>query len=148
MNTNRNVSFGSGTGVSGYEVESAMFVPEVSHEVPLRSTSSRSGVMQKLDDLKSRSLSKVHDVQQVMSDRTSIMKSNLQRSMTNAKSSARSGVNDGMMRMQSSMRTSPAKWAGIAAGSGFVLGMLGRLIHARNEHHRHMPQLVVIETSC
>lgn len=148
MNTNRNVSFGSGTGASGYEVESAMFVPEVSHEAPLDLTSSRSGVMQKLDDLKSRSLSKVHDVSQKLSDHTSIVKSNVQRTMIQAKSSARSGVNDGVMRMQSSMRTNPAKWAGIAAGSGFVLGMLGRLIHARNEHHQHMPQLVVIETRC
>lgn len=129
MNTNRNVSFGSGIGPSGYEVESAMFTPDV--------RSGRSGVMRRLDDLKSRSLSKVHDVQRVVGDRTALIKS-----------SARTGVTSGVTRMQSSMRNSPAKWAGIAAGSGFVLGMLGRLISSRNEHRRHMPQLVVIETSC
>ena len=129
MNTNRNVSFGSGIGPSGYEVESAMFTPEVGR--------GRSSVMRRLDHLKSRSLSKVHDVQRVVSDRTSIIKS-----------SARTGVTSGMTKVQSSMRNSPAKWAGIAAGSGFVLGMLGRLISSRNEHRRHMPQLVVIETSC
>lgn len=125
MNSTRNVSFGSGTGPSGYEVESAMFNPDVGE--------SRSALSRKLDNLKSR---------------TSIIKSNVQRSVINAKSSARSGVSNSMMKMQSSMRNSPAKWAGIAAGSGFILGMLGRFIHARNEQQRHMPQLVVIETSC
>lgn len=149
MNTNRNVSFGSGIGPSGYEVESAVFTPEVGRgELVSTASSGRSGVMRKLDDLKSRGLSRVHDVQRVMSDRTSMIKSNVQRSVITAKSSTRNGMNTGMMKMQSSMRTSPAKWAGIAAGSGFVLGLIGRMLHARNEHHRHMPHLVVIETSC
>lgn len=130
MNTNRNVSFGSGIGPSGYEVESARFIPDVG---PVRSSS----VMRRLDELKSRSVSKVHDVQRVMSDRTSIIKS-----------SARHGVTSGMSKVQSSMRNSPAKWAGIAAGSGFVLGMLGRLLRSRSERHRRMPQLIVIETGC
>jgi hypothetical protein len=129
MNTTRNVSFGSGVGPSGYEVESAMFTPDVGR--------GSSGVMRKLDNLKSR---------------TSIIKSNVQRSVINMKSNARSGVSrrvsGGLTKVQSSMRTSPAKWAGIAAGSGFILGMLGRMMHARNEQRRHMPQLVVIETSC
>src|SRR5688572_8587653 len=127
MNTTRNVSFGSGVGPSGYEVESAMFTPEVVH--------GRARVMRKLDDRKSRGLSRVHDVQRVMSDRTSLIKS-----------SARSGISNGVLKVQSSMRTSPGKWAGIAAGSGFILGMLGRMIQTRNQH-RHLPQLVVIETS-
>jgi ElaB/YqjD/DUF883 family membrane-anchored ribosome-binding protein len=151
MNTNRNVSFGSGigpSGSSGSEVESAMFRPEAVHAEPVTLPSHRSDVMHRLDDLKSRSLSKVHDVQRVVSDRTSVIKSNLQQSVTTAKSSARTGVHSGVSKIQSSMRTNPAKWAGIAAGSGFVLGMLGRLIHARNEHRRHMPQLVIVETSC
>jgi hypothetical protein len=139
MNTNRNVSFGSGIGPSGYEVESAMFMPEVGSDMgsDLRPSSGRDRIMRKLGDLKSRSLSRVHDVQRVIGDRTSLIKSN-----------ARSGVSSGVTKVQSSMRSSPAKWAGIAAGSGFVLGMLGRFIHARNEQRRHMPQLVVIETSC
>ena len=129
MNTNRDVSFGSGIGPSGSEVEAARFTPEVG--------SRRERVMRKLDDLKSRGLSRVHDVQRVLDDRTSLIKSN-----------ARSGVSSGMTTVRSSMRSSPAKWAGIAVGSGFVLGMLGRFIQASNERRRHMPQLVVIETSC
>jgi hypothetical protein len=155
MNTNRNVSFGTGVGTSGSEVESAMFRPEVGssstsrieHVEPI-TTSGRFDVMRRLDDLKLRSVSKVHDVQRVVSDRTSVIRSNLKHSMTTAKTSTRTGVNSGVAKIQSSMRTSPAKWAGIAAGSGFALGMLGRLIQARNEHRRHLPQLVIIETSC
>jgi ElaB/YqjD/DUF883 family membrane-anchored ribosome-binding protein len=141
MNTNQNVSFGSGVGPSGTEVESAMFRPEV---MPPE----RSDLRGKLDDLKSRSLSRLDDVRRVMSDRTSVIKSNMRHSMTTAKSSMRDGVSTGMTKMQSSMRENPAKWAGIAAGSGFALGMLGRLIHWRSHQHRHAPQLVVIETSC
>ena len=140
MNTNQNVSFGSGVGPSGSEVESAIFRPEVMPQ--------RSDLRGRLDDLKSRSLSKVTDVRRVVSDRTSVIKSNVQRSMTTAKSSVRDGVNTGVIRIQSSMRENPAKWAGIAAGSGFALGMLGRFIQSRNEHRQHTPQLVVIETSC
>jgi hypothetical protein len=138
MNTNQNVSFGSGVGVSGSEVESAMFRPEVMWDEPVTpSTNGRSDIMNRLDALRSRSLSKVHDVQQLMSNRTSVMKSNVQHSMTT-----------GVSRIQSSMRRNPTKWAGIAAGSGFAIGLLGRLIHSRTERHHHMPQLVVIETSC
>ena len=128
MNTNESVSFGSGIGSSGSEVESAMFRPEVPAE---------SGFRGRLDDLKSRSLSRVTEVRRVMQDRTSVVKANAQRSMTTT-----------MAKVQSSMQANPAKWVGIAAGSGFAIGMLGRLMHWRNSHHRHTPQLVVIETSC
>jgi ElaB/YqjD/DUF883 family membrane-anchored ribosome-binding protein len=153
-NLNRNVSFGTGTGpsgISGSEVESAMFTPELGHDETFSTSvhpGGRASVMRKLEDLKFRGISRVHDVQRVVGDCTSLVKSNVQRSMTTAKTSARDGVNTGVMRVQSSMRNSPAKWAGIAAGSGFILGMLGRIIHSRKEQHRHMPQLVVIETSC
>jgi len=141
MNTNQNVSFGSGVGPSsGSEVESAMFRPEVMPE--------RSDLRGRLDDLKSRGLAKVIDVRRVVSDRTSVIRSNVQRSVTTAKSSVRDGMNTGMTKLQSSMRESPARWAGIAAGSGFALGMLGRFIRWRNQQHRHTPQLVIIETSC
>lgn len=127
MNTTGNVSFGSGVGPSGFEVESASFHPEVSRSNVIRT---------RFGDLKSRSLSKVHDVRKGMTDRTALIKSNVQHSMTTAKTSA-----------QRSMRNHPARWAGIAAGSGFVLGLLGRFIQSRNEHRHHMPELVVIETS-
>lgn len=132
---------------SGCEVESATFLVPVTPEV-LVPTTPRSGMRTKVDDLKSKGLSKLHDVQRTMSDRTSVMKSTMHRSVTNAKTSMRTGVDDQMTKMQSSMHTSPMKWAGIAAGSGFAIGMIGRLIHWRNKHQRHMPQLVIIESTC
>jgi ElaB/YqjD/DUF883 family membrane-anchored ribosome-binding protein len=128
MNTNRNVSFGTGAGIaaSGSEVESAMFRPEVMWDEPVSAEVGRRNVMGRIEQFKSR-----------IGDRTSLIRSNVQQSMTTAKSSVRS-----------SMRSSPEKWAAIAAGSGFALGLLGRFIQSRQERHRHMPQLVVIETSC
>jgi ElaB/YqjD/DUF883 family membrane-anchored ribosome-binding protein len=142
MNTNRDVTFGSGPGVpSGWEVESAaLHVPVADHTLPPQ----RSDIRGKLDDLKTRSLSKVHEVQNKVHDvqdlvvqRTSVMKNNL-----------RIGMNDSVTKMQSSMRTSPTMWAGIAAGSGLAIGLIGRVMAWRSKQHRHMPQLVIIETSC
>lgn len=148
MNTNRNVSFGSGVGASGSEVESAMFRPEVMWDEPVtRSTDGRHAIRGRIEELRTRSLSKVHDVQRLVSDRTSLIRSNVQQSVSTAKSSVRAGVSNGVTRVQRSMRSNPTKWAGIAAGSGFALGLLGRFIQSRNERHRHMPQLVVIETN-
>ncbi|HEX2059919.1 MAG TPA: hypothetical protein VHK90_04200 [Thermoanaerobaculia bacterium] len=148
MNTNRDGLSGSDLAMpSGCEVETAAFHAPV-ESVGVTGTLGRSGMRGRLDDLKSKSLAKVHDVQRLVSDRTSVMKSSLQRSMTNATTSMRTGVNDSMTKMQDSMRTSPMKWAGIAAGSGFAIGMLGRIVHWRNKHHRHMPDLVIIESTC
>lgn len=114
---------------SGCEVESATF------HVPVESgvSGSQSGFRGKLDTLKSRGLEKVHDVQRVLGERSTSIKSNV------------SGQVD---RVQTSMRTSPMLWAGIAAGSGFAIGLLGRFIHSRNDRRRAMPQLVIIEASC
>jgi hypothetical protein len=145
---------------SGCEVESATFHVPVTTEALVPTTPApRSGMRGKVDDLKSRGLSKVddlktrsvsklHDVQHTIGDRTSVMKSTMHRSLTNAKTSMRTGVDGQMTKMQSSMQTSPMKWAGIAAGSGFAIGMIGRLIHWRNKHQRNMPQLVIIESTC
>lgn len=47
--------------------------------------------------------------------------------------------------VRQSMRTSPAKWAGLAAGAGLAMGLLGRLAAARRKHR---PMLVVIEQAC
>jgi hypothetical protein len=79
----------------------------------------------KLGELKSCSVAKVHDVQRVVVDRG-----------TNAK-----------MSMQESMRTKPMLWAGVAAGAGLGIGLIGRFF-LRNKRHGSMPTLVVIESSC
>lgn len=160
MNTNRDVVSGSNLGMSsGSEVESAAWHTgstaihspdrEVTVIMPGRSLRS------KLDDVKTMASSRIHDVkakaaelQRSLAVRSSEAKHSLHNSMTTAKSTARVRANESIAKIQTSMQTSPMKWAGIAAGSGLAIGLLGRLLDARRHHHRHMPQLVVIETSC
>jgi hypothetical protein len=47
---------------------------------------------------------------------------------------------------QAEIRNDTAKWAGIAAGAGFAVGLLGRWLHHR-AHHR-VPAVLVIEGNC
>ncbi len=46
--------------------------------------------------------------------------------------------------IETSMQINPMKWAGIAAGVGFTLGLAGRLLQLRAK--RNLPELIVIET--
>lgn len=161
MNTNRDVMSGSDFQMpSGCEVGAATFHTPVSGVQPIHSSGiSTSDLRTKLEDLRSRSMTKLHDVQQKVTTESAIMKREMQQKLMTTKhdlqtklmttrSSMQRNLTDQMMKMQSSMRTSPAKWAGIAAGSGFAIGMIGRFMHWRNQHHRHMPQLVIIESTC
>ena len=122
---------------SGCEVESATFHAPVGlgsmGETSVDTGAGRSGFRGKLDTLKSRGLGKVHDVQRILGERSTSIKSN---------------VSGQVGRVQNSMKTSPMLWAGVAAGSGFALGLLGRFIHWRNYHRRATPDLVIIEAGC
>lgn len=60
----------------------------------------------------------------------------------------RSGMRTGMMRVDGQLRSNPSKWAGIAAGAGFLLGMSGRLMRGRHKHHPHQPAILIIESAC
>ena len=51
---------------------------------------------------------------------------------------------DRATQVQTSMQINPMKWAGIAAGVGFGLGLIGRLLQGRTK--RNQPDLIVIET--
>jgi ElaB/YqjD/DUF883 family membrane-anchored ribosome-binding protein len=174
MNTNRDVLSGSDLEMpSGFEVEAATFhapvVAEVTVVTPERpETSMKDNVMDKLDSFRTQSRMKLHDVQHLMTEKSAVMKSSLQHSMTTAKSQmqqsvmtargtmqrsmdqANTSVHTGFNDMQADMKVNPMKWAGIAAGSGFAIGMIGRFIHWRNKHrHLHAtPQLVIIESAC
>jgi ElaB/YqjD/DUF883 family membrane-anchored ribosome-binding protein len=174
MNTNQNDLRMS----SGMEVESAAFHVHgqscgcSSFAMPVHTDSnmnSSGGMKEKLADLKQQGRMKLHDMQHVIDEKTTVMKSTLQRSvavaktnltqsMTTAKSTmqrsmdqANTSVHTGFNDMQSDMKVNPMKWAGIAAGSGFAIGLIGRFIHWRNKHrhvHTTMPQLVIIESAC
>ncbi|HEX7809842.1 MAG TPA: hypothetical protein VF608_13995 [Thermoanaerobaculia bacterium] len=124
MDTNRGIA----------EVEAATLHVPVGESRPLPE---RSGMRGKLETLKSQSLSKVEQV-----------KSNVTRSVAVMKSNVRDQTSARMSDLEASMRSSPMKWAGIAAGTGFGLGLIGRFVHWRNKSQRMMPSLVVIERSC
>ena len=130
---------------SGSEVESATFHAPISCGAPT-DVSSKSGIRGKLDDLKDRGISKLHEVQRNVTGKTELVKSNVSRSVAQARTSVRQGTRSSIAQMQESMRTSPGKWIGIAAGAGFGLGMIGRLAQARRS--RPMPDLVIIESVC
>jgi hypothetical protein len=46
--------------------------------------------------------------------------------------------------VQQKLRAKPAMWAGVAAGAGFGLGMMGRLMRHRM-HRDVMPTLIIVE---
>lgn len=148
MNTTNTMNDGSEIKVpSGFEVESATFhVPAIGEENVTFSdvSTGRSGFRGKLDDLKSVGMRKVDHLQHQLANR----KMAIQTSLTTTKSSMRDGVMRQMSNTQMSMRNSPMKWAGIAAGSGFALGMIGRYMHWKNNHRRMSPDLVIIDATC
>lgn len=149
---------------SGSEVESAVFhvdMPQTDHLLP---EATDSGMRHKLENLKSRGLDKVHDVQQKLqevphhlqnrvarvrlaaSDKTNALKNSVSTSCSTMKRSLTTKVSTANSNVQSSMRSNPMKWAGIAGGTGFVLGMLGR--YAKYRASRPVPDLVIIDASC
>ena len=148
MNTTNTMNDGSELRVpSGYEVESATFhVPATGEEnVTFSDVSGRSGFRGKLDDLKSVGMQKVDHLQHRLANR----KTALQTSIATTKMSMRDGVTRQISNTQSSMKNQPMLWAGVAAGSGFALGLIGRYMHWRNNHRRRMtPDLVIIDATC
>ncbi|HVG23544.1 MAG TPA: hypothetical protein VND45_05275 [Thermoanaerobaculia bacterium] len=104
----------------------------------------RSGMRGKLDTLKSRGLSKVTDIQRVVHERGTAVKG----SLATAQLSMRDGATTHVTKMNDSMRTNPMLWAGIAAASGFGIGLIGRYASWRNRQRRMIPELVIIESGC
>lgn len=128
---------------SGSEVESAAFHPRVRFEETSLTLPERSGMRGKLDMAKARGRAKVNELRRVMDDRATAVKGSLVRT----KSTMREGALAQVDKAQTSMRTNPMLWAGIATGAGFGLGLIGRIAQWRHKQHTRMPDLVIIETS-
>ena len=64
------------------------------------------------------------------------------------KSRSLAKVHDGVTQVNDSMRTNPMLWAGVAAASGFGLGLIGRIASWRSHRRRMTPDLIIIETGC
>jgi hypothetical protein len=56
-------------------------------------------------------------------------------------------VNALSMKANDNLRSNPAKWAGIAAGAGLGVGLIGRFLHHRAQNRR-VPAIVIIEAAC
>ena len=121
---------------------------DVQYDVTNRSEVIRSNVKQKAmttrRDLEEKLMTTRANVQQKYSE----TRAGVQQKYLATRAQAERTMSEQKMRMESSMRETPGKWVGIAAGSGLAIGMIGRFMHWRSHHRRHMPQLVVIETSC
>jgi hypothetical protein len=101
------------------------------------------GIKDKWFHMRSRGMESIHTMTRDMNERVSSIKPMAQTRMT----AMRNGMSLQMSKLQMQLRANPTKWAGIAAGAGFGLGLMGRIMRHRAAH-ASIPHLVVIETAC
>lgn len=70
----------------------------------------------------------------------------LRHKLDNLKGALSAQVHARTSRVQHSMRTQPMLWAGVAGGTGMVLGLIGRFMSWKAK--RPVPDLVIIDASC
>jgi ElaB/YqjD/DUF883 family membrane-anchored ribosome-binding protein len=94
----------------------------------------------KVDALKSAASMKASELKRDVLTRTSEMKQSVSMKTDELKRTTAMKV-DGVRQ---DMRSNPNKWAGIAAGAGLGIGLIGRYLSHRSKR-RHVPHLVIIE---
>ena len=90
--------------------------------------------MHTLDEVKVKSVNKVNDVKQQVNASIERMKPVVAQKVES---------------LQTQMKTDTVKWAGIAAGAGLGVGLIGRMVrHHYVKYHGTAPQIVVISGAC
>ena len=124
-------------------------VLDPTHELPPVTWKARA------DELKSRTTELITRMKHEVSERSHTLSRNvstrtadMKRMAIERSSRVKPMIHDAMGKADREFHTNPTKWAGIAAGATFVLGMIGReLRHRRHLHRRVLPELIIIETA-
>ena len=125
------------------------------HELPPATADvTRGGWMGRVDELKSRGTDLMNHVKHVVTERSHTLSRNVSAKSADMKrmaiersSSVKPMIHDAMGKAEREFHTNPTKWAGIAAGASFVIGMIGRELRHRRARRRALPDLVIIETA-
>jgi|ERR1051325_10201411 ElaB/YqjD/DUF883 family membrane-anchored ribosome-binding protein len=142
---------------SGLEVDTAVFteVVEMPPALPeptlrdrvdewkLRGVEAVDSMQHQVDELKHNASMKADELKQGVMTKTAELKRNVSMKSEELKRTATTKVAD----VQHDLHSNPRKWAGIAAGAGLGIGLIGRYLSHRSKR-RHIPHLVVIEATC
>ena len=125
---------------SGFDVESA--TTHRSENLMLDDHTHDGGMKDKLYHLRSRGMEQWGTLQSEMNSRIATWKPIAQQRMT----SMRDGLRSRMTDLQGEMKSNPGKWAGIAAGAGLGLGLIGRMLRHRSARMRYedLPDIIVV----
>jgi ElaB/YqjD/DUF883 family membrane-anchored ribosome-binding protein len=107
-------------------------VDELKHNASVKADGLKRGVIMKTAELKNN-----------VSMKTEEWKQNVSMKSDELKRTATMKVAD----VQQDLHSNPRKWAGIAAGAGLGVGLIGRYLSHRSKR-RHVPHLVIIEAAC
>lgn len=116
------------------------------------------GMKDKLYHFRSRAIDKMNTMKRDMNDMKRDVSEKWMPMASERMNSMRSGMKMKADELQREMKTrvsglemqlkaNPTKWAGIAAGAGFGLGLIGRIMRHRS-HRAAIPRIVVIEGAC